>query len=372
MPSSGEQLYSRSISVRLIDQRDRHQVRRARQGAEAMLERAVGADLTDDRFRPFERADPDVAMVVAEVLGGERDDETLVVGFAVAEAGGGRLQVDVMTDGKFLLEPMSDGGDHDPTRSLADGSHVRGHDRYLAPAAALGRELVEAAVDGFARQVPRSWPGLQLEVWGRPVQPWHEAMGAGLGLEVQRSLHQMRCPLPLPEASFHPVPTRDLDPVLDPPRLLQVNNRAFAFHPDQGDQRLEDLESAFTKDGFDPASVRVVDAPVGDPRAADHPMAGFCWTKIHPEIPGRPLLGEIYVIAVDPDFHGEGLGTGLTVAGLEWLHRQGPAVGMLYVESDNKPAVATYRKLGFAEHSTYSAWRRPKPVGTEGEATDVR
>ena len=83
-------------------------------------------------------------------------------------------------------------------------------------------------------------------------------------------------------------------------------------------------------------------------------MAGFCWTKIHTD--HDPVLGEIFVIAVDPDFHGRGLGGPMTLAGLEWLSAQGVTVANLYVEADNHPALATYDRLGFVTHSTNRAY----------------
>ena len=77
----------------------------------------------------------------------------------------------------------------------------------------------------------------------------------------------------------------------------------------------------------------------------DGRLAGFCWTKIHKD--HDPALGEIYVIAVDPDFQGTGLGRKLVVAGLGWLADKGLTVGMLYVDATNKAAVHLYENLGF-------------------------
>jgi mycothiol synthase len=99
---------------------------------------------------------------------------------------------------------------------------------------------------------------------------------------------------------------------------------------------------------FDPDGLRLYER--------DGRLAGFCWTKIH----RRPLplddLGEIYVIGVDPDHHGQGLGVPMTAAGLDWLAGRGLRVGMLYVEAGNQPAIRTYERLGFGIVRTDRAW----------------
>ncbi len=86
-------------------------------------------------------------------------------------------------------------------------------------------------------------------------------------------------------------------------------------------------------------------------------LVGFCWTKIHR---GRtPVLGEIYVIGVDPAHHGGGLGRALTVAGLTSMAERGVHVGMLYTDASNDAAVALYRRLGFTVDHVDRSYRRP-------------
>ncbi len=69
-----------------------------------------------------------------------------------------------------------------------------------------------------------------------------------------------------------------------------------------------------------------------------------------------PVLGEIYVIAVDPDFHGLGLGRSLTLAGLDSLAQRGVGTGMLYVDGDNTAALTMYGDLGFTIDHTNRAF----------------
>lgn len=183
-----------------------------------------------------------------------------------------------------------------------------------------------------------------VEVWARPARSWHEAAAAAHRMTELRALHQMRCKLPV---DVEPLPTRSYRPD-DLEALLVVNNRAFASLPDQGGQTAESLLETMEQPWFRPDGLRL--------HERDGRLVGFCWTKIHPSPPAVTELGEIYVIGVDPDYHGRGLGGPMTAAGLAWLSDQGISTGMLYVEADNIPAIRTYERLGFIVLRTDRAW----------------
>jgi mycothiol synthase len=133
------------------------------------------------------------------------------------------------------------------------------------------------------------------------------------------------------------VPTRPFTPG-DADAWLRVNNRAFSDHPEQGGWTPEMLALRTAEPWFDPEGFRLYEH--------DGRLAAFCWTKVHREM--TPPVGEIYVIGVDPDLHGRGLGRELTLAGLDWMVEHGLESAMLYVDSGNTPAVRLYERLGFA------------------------
>lgn len=179
-------------------------------------------------------------------------------------------------------------------------------------------------------------------------------VAAALGLVPGRALLQMRVPLPLAAnvAAGAPVATRPFEVGRDETAWLAVNNAAFAWHGEQGGWDLPTLQQREREPWFRPDGFLL--------HERDGRLAAFCWTKLHhPTDPHDSLVGEIYVIAVHPDFHGLGLGRSLTVAGLHSLAGMGSTEGMLYVDAGNTAAVGLYESLGFRIAHTDQAYVRP-------------
>jgi mycothiol synthase len=174
------------------------------------------------------------------------------------------------------------------------------------------------------------------------------AVADTVGLRADRRLLQLRRPLPLPPelARAGDIELRSFRVGTDEIAWLDVNNAAFAWHGEQGGWDLATLLQREQEPWFRPEGFLL--------HERDGRLAAFCWTKLHDD----GTVGEIYVIAVHPAFHGLGLGRALTVAGLVHLHRAGAREGMLYVDADNTSAVGLYRALGFEHVHTDQAYVR--------------
>ncbi|MET0234755.1 MAG: mycothiol synthase [Kibdelosporangium sp.] len=188
----------------------------------------------------------------------------------------------------------------------------------------------------LAKIVEKAQP---LRIWSHHDHPAAAKLAGKFGFERVRALHRMGMdfgPDEFPEPRLREgVRIRTFVPGQDEEEMVAVNARAFSWHPEQGGMTVADVLDKEQRDWFDAAGFFLaVDQ--------DDKILGFHWTKVHPD-----STGEVYVVGVDPDAHGGGLGTALTLVGLRHLRGLGVPRVMLYVESDNAPAIAVYEKLGF-------------------------
>lgn len=215
----------------------------------------------------------------------------------------------------------------------------------------LDRVLVETMLEDRSARDRRAL------LWVFGADDSSDAFAASVGLHRARELRQLRVPLPLAEVATWPagVAARPFRIGVDEAPWLGVNNRAFAADPDQGGWSLDTLRRRQTEAWFDPAGFLLA--------WRDRDLAGFCWTRLHPPAPPREpeTLGEIYVIGVDPDHQGIGLGRALVVGGLAVLHEHGATTGMLFVDAANTPALGLYGGLGFVTSRVDRAYVRDAP-----------
>ena len=194
-----------------------------------------------------------------------------------------------------------------------------------------------------------------LRMWAHGEQAAAGQWARSLGFTRSRVLWQMRRSLhaPLPAVVLpQGVRLRPFRPGIDDQTWVEVNHRAFAEHPEQGTWTLADLhhrmaEPWFSADGF---LVAVTDGPEEGPAGRRDRMIGFHWTKVHGVAHhGHEALGEVYVVGVEPQWQGRGLGRALTLAGLHHLRSLGLSQAMLYVEATNAAAIDLYASIGFAQ-----------------------
>ncbi|NMO37852.1 mycothiol synthase [Streptomyces sp. GMY01] len=240
------------------------------------------------------------------------------------------LSVDGQLVGYAQLE------DTDPVEAPAAELVVHPAHRGHGHGRALGSALLAAS-------------GKRLRVWAHGGHSAARHLAQVLGLTLFRELRQMRLPLTdfeLPEPALpEGVTVRTFVPGQDDAAWLAVNAEAFAHHPEQGSLTQRDLDDRKAQPWFDPDGFFLAE------RAGR--LVGFHWTKVHAE----ERLGEVYVVGVRPGAQGGGLGKALTIIGLRHLAAAGLPTAMLYVDADNKAAVAVYERLGFTTYETDLMYR---------------
>lgn len=240
-------------------------------------------------------------------------------------------------DGVVGLEHWVDGAEG---FALLRSSELNLAVRPVARGKGIGRSLAEQALSTVG----------SVTAWSHGDHPAAAHLAQRHGLHRVRELWVMRRPsaAPLPELVVPPGVTVRGYRSTDADAVLAVNAAAFAAHPEQGAMDAANLAERMAEPWFDPAGLLLAEDANGS-------LLGFHWTKRHDD-----RLGEVYVVGISPAAQGRGIGRLLTLAGLHHLVAGGVGEVLLYVESDNAPAIHVYSGLGFghAPEDTHVQYRR--------------
>lgn len=192
----------------------------------------------------------------------------------------------------------------------------------------------------------------ELRAWAHGENPAATALLQGAGFEPVRELLRLALePAALEQAigAARPLPegfeVRAYSPEFEAQAddWVRVNAAAFASHPEQGQMTRADFDVLTREPWFLADDLRLAYATSGEHQGK---LAGFAWVKTVRE--GNTTETELYVLGVDPTFSGIGLGAALLGETLRQMAKHNPDRITLYVDGDNRNAVALYVRAGFA------------------------
>jgi mycothiol synthase len=287
------------------------------------------------------RLDPAQVEAVRKLL-----DRAAAVDGAVAVNEAGLLHLEHPTESVQHVLALPPAGMPGPLRGYAqlDAGDPHSTGQLVVDPAQRRKQVGQALLECLLELAPTP-----LQVWAVGDTAAARALAAHEGLVPARELLVMTRPLDaelrtpkLPEG----ITVRPFVPGQDEQAWLDVNARAFASHPEQGSVTMEDLSERMAEPWFDPAGFLLAER--------DGRLVGSHWTKRHSD-----TLGEVYVLGVDPDAGGHGLGGALLDLGLLHLRDAGMREVELYVEGDHEHAVALYQGRGFSTASRDVMYARP-------------
>ncbi len=262
---------------------------------------------------------------------------------------------------EHILLHLRYGGDKADSHILAEKdnqvigyAHIDQTDLVVGP-------CVELVVDPDHRNVGvgKQLLSKAIEICGNNLRLWvHGDLEAAHNLATSFNFEKIRTVLQMSKSlsDIQPLPIIDKEisirsflPGIDSNEWLELNNKVFKDHPEQGSWQISDLNHRISEDWFDEKGFFIVEK--------NKQVIASTWTKVHGrhshdhggEKPSHahPAIGEIYITAVDPAHTGLGIGKVLTITALNYLKYQGIKDAMLYVDFYNKAALNLYDSLGF-------------------------
>ncbi len=198
--------------------------------------------------------------------------------------------------------------------------------------------------------------GETLRLWAHGEQSVSHSLASSFNFEKIRTVLQMSKSLteiqPLPIITKE-ISIRSFLPGIDSNEWLELNNKVFKDHPEQGGWQLSDLNHRLSEEWFDEKGFFIAEK--------NKQLIASTWTKVHGAHPhdhgdaeqshAHPAIGEIYITAVDPAHAGQGIGKILSITALNYLKYRGLSDAMLYVDFDNEAAVKLYTSIGFINNN---------------------
>jgi ribosomal protein S18 acetylase RimI-like enzyme len=138
----------------------------------------------------------------------------------------------------------------------------------------------------------------------------------------------------------------------DEPAVVRLSLRAWTpVHDSMREVMGDEIFGRLYRDGWRHQQQEDVEEVLRDEKhevwvaEVDGKVAGFATAVLDEET----RMGEIHMVAVDPDFQNRGLGTQLTDVAADWLRDAGMTVVLVSTGGDigHAPARRTYEKAGF-------------------------
>lgn len=189
-------------------------------------------------------------------------------------------------------------------------------------------------------------PGIFVRFADRPMRPYVEPVLIAHAFRVETDWLEMYLPELTPPAGMGVPEGYSLRPADEGDAATLVALQAACF------RRPQWTAAALRTWIREESALRVAAAPSGD-------IAGCVGLLLRRGDRG-PVIGDL---AVHPTHRRRGLGRALVAAALRELHSGGARAVSLRVESDNAPAIALFRQLGFKPGLGGVTYRRPTDPG---------
>jgi ribosomal protein S18 acetylase RimI-like enzyme len=188
--------------------------------------------------------------------------------------------------------------------------------------------------------------GVVIRFADHPNRPYVEPVLVGCAFEVSHEWLEML----LPDLPDEPLPPDELleGVVLRPIAPADYDEAAALDKAAFGDHDHIMAHGGIAAMVDEAAEFRVAE------RRQDGRLLGYLKLLVCPE-----RTGEVRHVAVYPEFQRRGLGEAMMRWALAWFRGQGLRRASVKVLTDNGPAIALYRKLGFVPKMTNLAYRRP-------------